>query len=205
MEALKAILSRVLSRPRGIRAQRPEEEAMPLVIKEQEGQFEVAPPGLHEAVCVDVVDLGMVDGKFGPKRKLKLIWQLKGKNKLGERYQARASYTQSLMEGSNLRRDLESWRGRAFTDVERKAFDVEKLIGVNCQLSLKHNISKSTGRTYAQVTVVLPPLKGASLKPEKYVREPWPSAEPPQSSRNDPEMGPETYDDMHNVEDDVPF
>src|SRR5512135_405411 len=128
---------------------------MPLIIKENDGQhFEPAPPGLHQAVCVDVVDLGMVDGKFGPKRKLKLVWQLKAKNKLGERFQARASYTQSLMEGSNLRRDLESWRGRAFTPAAIKAFDVEVLIGVNCQLSLKHNQSKRTGRTYAQVTAV---------------------------------------------------
>jgi len=151
---------------------------MPLIIKESEGHFDPAPPGLHSAVCCDVVDLGMVDGKFGPKRKLKLIFQLKAKNKQGERFQARASYTQSLMEGSNLRRDLESWRGRAFNEVERKAFDVEKLIGVNCQISLKHNQSKSTGRTYAQITVILPASKGEKLVVEDYQREPWPAEEP---------------------------
>jgi hypothetical protein len=116
----------------------------------------------------------MVDGKFGPKRKLKLIWQLKTKNQKGERFQARASYTQSLFEGANLRRDLESWRGKSFTAAETKGFDVEKLIGANCQLSLKHETSKSTGRTYAKVTVVLPPNKGQALTPENYTREPWP-------------------------------
>jgi hypothetical protein len=173
---------------------------MPLVIKEQEAHFEPAPPGLHQAVCVDVVDLGLVDTKFGPKRKLKIIWQLAMKNKQGERFQARASYTQSLMEGSNLRRDLESWRGRSFTEEERKGFDVEKLIGVNCQLSLKHNISKSTGRTYAQVTVVLPPVKGATLKPENYEREPWP-AEPLPEVATSPEEGGGYDDDGA----DVPF
>jgi hypothetical protein len=151
---------------------------MPLVIKEEAGHFEPAPPGLHSAVCVDVVDLGLVDGKFGPKRKLKLVFQLKTTNKQGERFQARASYTQSLMEGSNLRRDLESWRGRAFTDAERKGFDVEKLIGANCQLNLKHNVSKSTGRTYAQITAIIPAVKGEKLTPENYEREPWPSSEP---------------------------
>lgn len=171
---------------------------MPLVIREGEQQFEPAPPGLHEAVCVDVVDLGIVPGKFGLKRKLKLIWQLKMKNKDGERFHARASYTQSLMEGSNLRRDLESWRGRSFTREELKEFDVEKLIGVNCQLSLKHNVSKSTGRTYAQVTVVLPPVKGGSLKPENYTREPWASEEPPGVGANvhtTPDEPSEDFDD----------
>ena len=168
--------------PEAIEPRGQEEEAMPLVIKESGAQhFEPAPPGLHEAVCVDVVDMGIVVGKFGPKSKVKVIWQIKMLNKEGERFQARATYTQSLMEGSNLRRDLESWRGRSFTPDELKAFDLEKLLGVNCQLSLKHAISKSTGRTYAQVTVVLPANKGQALKPEKYTREPWPAqtTEPP--------------------------
>lgn len=175
---------------------------MPLVIKESDGNFEPAPPGLHQAVCVDVVDLGMVDGKFGPKRKLKLIWQLKAKNKQGERFQARASYTQSLMEGSNLRRDLEAWRGRGFTPEERKAFDVEKLIGVNCQLALKHEKSQSTGRTYAKVTAVLPPVQGAAMKPENYEREPWASDEAPGVAANvytTPEEPAQGFDDSSDV------
>ena len=152
---------------------------MALVIKENETHFEPAPPGLQSAVCVDVVDLGVVDGKFGPKRKLKIIWQTKAKNKLGERFQIRASYTQSLSEGSNLRRDLESWRGRSFTPEERKAFDVERLIGVNCQINVKHNVSKE-GRTYANATAILPAAKGEKLEPENYEREPWakPADEP---------------------------
>lgn len=165
--------------PEAIEPRGHEEEAMPLVIKESGAQhFEPAPPGLHEAVCVDVVDMGIVPTKFGPKSKVKVIWQIKMLNKEGERFQARATYTQSLMEGSNLRRDLESWRGRTFTPDELKGFDVEKLLGVNCQLSLKHAISKSTGRTYAQVTVVLPANKGQAMKPEKYTREPWPASAP---------------------------
>lgn len=154
---------------------------MPLIVKEvSDKHFEPAPPGLHQAVCVDVVDMGMVDGKFGPKHKVKLVFQLKAKNKLGERYQVRSSYTASLMEGSNLRRDLESWRGRSFTPADLKAFDLEKLLGVNCQINVKHAISKSTNRPYAQAAAILPAVKGEKLTPEKYEREPWPQqkAEP---------------------------
>ena len=163
---------------------------MPLVIKESETHFEPAPPGLHQAVCVDVVDLGIVDGKFGPKRKLKIIWQTKAKNRIGERFQIRASYTQSLSEGSNLRRDLESWRGRSFTPEERKAFDVEKLIGVNCQINVKHNVSKE-GRTYANATAVLPAMKGGEkLVPENYQREPWPTDPKPEKDERVYEVDP---------------
>ena len=173
---------------------------MPLVIKESGGHFEPAPSGVHQAVCVDVVDLGIVPGKYGPKSKLKLIWQLKTRNKKGERFQVRATYTQSLMEGSNLRRDLESWRGRSFTQEELENFDVEKLLGVNCQLSLKQEKSKSTGRLYAKVTAVLEPLKGAAfeLNPEKYQREPWAG----ESKVYNAEPEPESFDVAEN---DVPF
>lgn len=177
---------------------------MPLVIKESEQHFEPAPPGLHRAVCVDVVDLGMVEGKFGAKRKLKLVFQIEKRNKLKERFQARQSYTQSLMEGSNLRRDLKTWRGRDFTPEEIKAFDVEKLLGVNCQLSLTHETSKSTGRVYAKVTAVLPAQKGApKLEAEAYEREPWAKDEAPgEVYEVDPidEGGAAQYDD-----DSVPF
>lgn len=151
---------------------------MPLIVKESEQQFDPAPPGLHEAVCVDVVDLGMVPTDFGVKRKAKVIWQLKTKNTKGERFQARATYTQSLAESSNLRKDLENWRGRAFTPAELKAFDLEILIGINCQLNLKHQTSQK-GRTYAKVAAVLPANKGQALKPENYTREPWADEIPP--------------------------
>lgn len=152
---------------------------MPLIIKQDGTHFEPAPPGLHRAVCVDVVDLGLVEGKFGAKHKIKLVWQLEKRNKQGERFQARATYTASLFEGSNLRRDLEAWRAKNFTEKELAGFDVEKLIGINCQLSLKQAVSKSTGRTYAQVTAVLPAEKGAvKLAAEDYEREPWADEKP---------------------------
>ena len=171
---------------------------MPLVIKESEGHFEPAPPGLHQAVCVDVVDLGIVPGKYGPKAKLRLIWQLKTRNKKGERFQVRATYTQSLGESSNLRKDLESWRGRSFTQEELENFDVEKLLGINCQLSLKQEKSKSTGRLYAKVTAVLEPLKGAAheLTAEKYEREPWAGESKVYEADPEPEFTDETSDSV---------
>ena len=144
---------------------------MPLVIKGS-GDFEPAPPGLHQAVCVDVVDLGIVDGKFGPKSKLKIVWQLKSRNKKGERYQVRATYTQSLSEKSNLRRDLESWRGRPFKAGELVAFDVENLIGANCQIQVAHRVS-AQGRTYGNAQAIVPAKGLEPIKPENYEREPW--------------------------------
>ena len=47
-------------------------------------------------------------------------------------------YSLSLHEKSSLRRDLESWRGRAFTQEELRGFDLEVLIGVGCLVSVVH-------------------------------------------------------------------
>ena len=48
-------------------------------------------------------------------------------------------YTASLSEKANLRRDLEGWRGRAFTPEELKGFDVFNVLGVPCQVTVTHN------------------------------------------------------------------
>jgi hypothetical protein len=151
---------------------------MPLIVKESENHFEPAPPGLHRAVCVDAVDLGLQESPFGTKHKIKLVWQTEARNRDGERFQVRQVYTASLAEGSNLRRDLEAWRGRPFTSEELKAFDVEKLLGVNCQISVTHAISKK-GRTFAKLAAIVgADKKAAKLTPENYTREPWADAQP---------------------------
>jgi len=148
---------------------------MPLVIKGQDGDFEPAPPGLHQAVCVDVVDLGLCKTNFGDKKQVKIIWQLKMRNAKGDRYQVRQTFTQSLADKSNLRHALETWRGRPFTSQEIMGFDVEKLLGANCQIQVIHRVS-AKGRTYANPQAIVPAMKGGEvLKPEKYDREPWPT------------------------------
>ncbi len=44
------------------------------------GTFEPAPAGVHSAVCVDVVDLGIVEatyeGKTTKKHKIRVVWQI---------------------------------------------------------------------------------------------------------------------------------
>jgi hypothetical protein len=60
-----------------------------------------------------------------------------------------------------LRAVLESWRGKKFTDAELDGFDLEKLLGANCQIHAAHDVG-ADGNTYANVTLVLPPVKGAA-------------------------------------------
>lgn len=145
---------------------------MPIMARAPESKFTPAPEGLHQAVCVDVHDIGLQKTPWGEKHKVLLVWQINEVNpELGKRFDIRAFYTLSLSEKANLRRDLECWRGRKFTEEELAGFDLEKLLGANCQLQIVHNLGDE-GKTYANVQAIVPftGKLGPKMQPEEYVR-----------------------------------
>ena len=147
---------------------------MPIYAKRPESTFTPAPEGLHPAVCCDVVELGTEVNSFngGLQEKVRIVWQLEDINQdTGKPYEASQKYTLSLHEKAKLCQHLEAWRGRKFTEEEVAGFDLEKLIGVPCQIQIVHNI-KEGGKTYANVQAVVPLGKGM-VKPRvsvDYVR-----------------------------------
>jgi hypothetical protein len=116
-------------------------------------EFIPPPDGVQDAVCVDVVDLGMVEGHWGTKHKIKIVWELDALKDDGTRHQVSKRYTASLHELSNLAKDLKSWRGKPFTPDELKGFDTEKIVGVPCQLVIVH--TDKEGMVYGDVTTVI--------------------------------------------------
>lgn len=124
--------------------------------------FDPAPAGVHQGVCVDVVDLGMLDvtwqGKTKQQHKINVAWQIAERREDGKPFLVFKRYTLSLGEKATLRKDLESWRGKAFTREEELGFDVERVIGKNCLLNIQHN--ESGGKTYANVVSIMPLVKG---------------------------------------------
>jgi len=81
-------------------------------------------------------------------------------------------FTLSMHEKSTLRKFLGDWRGKAFTDEEAKSFDITKLLGAECQISVSHQVSDKDGKTYANVksAVMPPPGQPAPLIPADFVR-----------------------------------
>jgi hypothetical protein len=135
--------------------------------------FTPCPQGVHQAVCVDVVDMGLLEvtwnGQVKKQHKVRIVWQVEELMDDGKPFIVQKRYTASLHEKSKLRPELESWRGRAFTEDELREFDLEKLIGANCLLNVAH-VSKD-GKTYANVTAVMPLKKGMEkLTPRDYTR-----------------------------------
>jgi hypothetical protein len=139
------------------------------------GDFTPAPAGVHQAVCVDVIDMGMVLEQFPGQsakdvHKIRLAWQIEENMNNGKPFLVQKRYTLSLHEKANLRHDLEGWRARPFTDEELAGFDVEAVIGKNCLLNVVHS-TKPGGKTYANVSAVMPLKKGmAKMDASEYTR-----------------------------------
>lgn len=130
-------------------------------------EFEKLPQGAHMAVCDMLVNLGMQTVEWQGQRKVQpkvyIRFQvpaerveINGEDKpmvIGE------VFTLSLSEKSKLRPLLESWRGRGFTADELKGFDITKLLGVPCQISVTHNTGQN-GKVYANINSAMPIPKG---------------------------------------------
>lgn len=168
------------------------------------GNFKPAPTGVHTGVCVDVVDLGMKPTPWGDKHKIRIVWQIEELMDNGKPFLVSKPYTLSLNEKANLRKDLESWRGRAFTEDESDGFDVEAVIGKNCLLNVQQKVSGEN--TYANVIGVMPLKKGMpTIQPTDYKRVKDRDPKAPVSSDDEPPMPDYDHTAPAVDEDLVPF
>lgn len=143
------------------------------------GNFKRVPAGAFIGRCYSIIDLGtqVTDGQYGLKEqhKIRLGWELFGEDEDGQPLTVDVdgkqmpmtiskSYTVSMHEKANLRKELQAWRGREFTEEEAKGFDVSKLVGAYCMVNV--TTSENNGKTYSNVAG-LTPLPGAlkNVKP----------------------------------------
>jgi len=127
--------------------------------------------GAYAAICTRVIDLGTqttnYQGEEKSARKIMLTWEVPEVEVEWEGNKRPATissrYTASLHEKANLRKVLESWRGRSFTADELKGFDTKNVLGAACLLNIVH--TEKDGRTYANVAAAMPLPKGMA-KPE---------------------------------------
>lgn len=153
---------------------------MGLIAKESGGVgFAPVNEGLHQAVAYSLYDLGThFSEKFNKHaHQVLIIWELPEeridieKDGITQNLPRAVSkkYTLSLSEKANLRKDLQTWRGRAFTADELKGFDTRNLLGKSCQIQVIHNTKGE--KTYANITGIMPMPKGSKpLLPENPVR-----------------------------------
>ncbi len=147
-----------------------------IATKNETKEFQKVAPGTYYARCYRVIDLGHQTVEYNNDRKVvhqvMLTWELPTEKavfdeaKGEEPFAISKTYTLSLHEKSNLRTDLESWRGKAFTEKEARAFDLVKLLGKPCLLSVAHKQKKDGSGTYAFVSSIAPLMKGQECPPQ---------------------------------------
>jgi hypothetical protein len=134
---------------------------MSLMAKDSGGDFETVEAGTHIARCYRIVDVGTQYSEMfsNSQRKVILTWELPTELMTdGRPFAVSKWYTLSLNEKANLTGDLESWRGKQFTEKERDGFDILKLIGQTCLLNVVH-----TDKGKAKVSSVVKPPKGTNV------------------------------------------
>lgn len=121
--------------------------------------FENLKPGTHLATCYMVVDIGThnetYQGKAKDKKKLVIGWEVPGElMENGLPFTISKFYTASIGDGANLRKDLETWRGRPFNETELEGFSMANILGKSCFLSVQSN--PETGKTKVASVMALP-------------------------------------------------
>lgn len=114
------------------------------------------PEGVHNAVCVDLIDLGIVDTQWGDKHKLRIVFETEGKKDDGSPYTISKSFTASLNPKATLAQFLSKWRGKIIAEGE--TIDLSRLIGVSATLVVSH-VTNDDGKTFANIDAVSKPTK----------------------------------------------
>jgi hypothetical protein len=121
------------------------------------GDFAAHPEtdNIVKAVIVDVTPLKKVQSEYGEREVFRLVYETEVTDDDGKRFCIWSrSYTPSLNEKANLRKDLKKILGRDLTEIERDEFDTEALIGLGVKLMVQHEEGKD-GKTYAIISVIV--------------------------------------------------
>lgn len=131
---------------------------MSLTITGGSSDFEITPEGTYVGRCIKIIDLGTqtTTGQYGTKtqKKVMITWELlddEVKMQDGRPYAASQFYTASLHEKAQLRKDLEAWRGKKFTESELEGFNLTDVLGKYCMIQIIH----SADGQYANVNALM--------------------------------------------------
>lgn len=133
------------------------------------GDFKSVPPGSHIAICNIVADMGLQPGSKiypDPKHKVYIRFEVPAERVEYERDGTKINgpivigqaFTASMHEKATLRKYLEGWRGRKFSDDEAEKFDVSAILGKPCMLNVIENVVE--GKIYSNINSISPLPKG---------------------------------------------
>lgn len=145
--------------------------------KKESSDFVQVEPGTYVARCYSMIEIGTIETEFqGEKKKahqVNITWELPTelavfKEENGpEPFVVSKTYRLSMHEKATLRKDLESWRGKGYTEAEAQRFDITKLLGQPCILSIIHEPSKTDpNKNYVRISSISKLMKGQECPPQ---------------------------------------
>lgn len=127
--------------------------------------YERPEAGVFAARCINIIDMGThTEADFNDKtkmkdvRKLKITWELNELMQDGRPFVVSWDGNMSFNEKSNLYKMLVSWRGKAFTEEEKKKFELKNILDKPCMLNVTVN-----EKGYNKIAGVMPLPKGMTL------------------------------------------
>lgn len=144
------------------------------------GNFIQVPIGMHLARCYRIVDLGTQESQYmgNVKHLHKVMIQFEvhsedshgnpTKTAEGKPLTINKTYTLTTADKSSLRKDLETWRGKALTKEEAHNFELENILGQWGMLSVVE--TQNNGNTYTNIATInpVPPTIKKSGLPDGY-------------------------------------
>lgn len=134
--------------------------------------YEPIAAGTYAARCYQMIHIGTAEenilGQVKKLNKVRITWELPTETKVfkeenGEHpHVISKEFTLSMNEKATLRKFLEGWRGKSFTEKEAESFDITVLLGKPCMLSIIHKQAKN-GNTYAEISSVSSVPKGMNV------------------------------------------
>lgn len=145
-----------------------------LIVKEQgESKIEIIPEGVYPARCYAVVDFWTQEKKFKDQDKdvheigiyfeiPELSYEYEDKETKEKKTGSKTIWTTlsaSLSSKSNMRKFLETWRGKKFTEEELKGFDLKNVLWVKAMLQVVH----SEDGKWANIQAAMPLYKWVTV------------------------------------------
>jgi len=150
---------------------------MAILAEKKDGGFAMVDAGSYVARCISMIEIGTIPTDYGKgdkkQHKVNVTWELPtelhvfDEDKGAQPFIVSKKYTLSMHEKSNLRKDLESWRGQGYTEEEAKCLDITKLLGQPCILTIIHQPGKTDAtKTYANIASVSKLMRGQTCPPQ---------------------------------------
>lgn len=133
-------------------------------------KFVIAPEYKGPAVCADVSEPKEYETPYGPKQKIKVVFELPILRDDGTPFAVWSKpMTPSSHERSAFAQFIKDWFGKAPTKEEWERFDTEDLVGRGAEIVVIHE--HVNGETYANIKLIMPDKSGETMKLSgKFVR-----------------------------------